>query len=140
MRTIIITTQKQLDKYMESKEYTILEIRAKEMIVVRKTYNNSIVEAWGNSTVKACGNSTVKAYDNSTVSAYNNSIVEAWGNSTVEACGNSTVKAWDNSTTSIHSYSSDAKITLDGYSVCWNKCKSKNIKKKSKTSVIIKVD
>ena len=108
MRTIIITTQKQLDKYMESKEYTILEIRAKEMIVVRKTYNNS--------------------------------IVEAWGNSTVEACGNSTVKAWDNSTTSIHSYSSDAKITLDGYSVCWNKCKSKNIKKKSKTSVIIKVD
>jgi hypothetical protein len=98
MRDIVIKTQKDLDGYVETSEHTILKIKSNQLVVVKKAWGNSTVEALGNSTVKALGNSTVKALGNSTVKALGNSTVKAWDNSTVKALGNSTVEAWDNST------------------------------------------
>jgi hypothetical protein len=98
-------------------------------------WENSSVEAWGNSSVEAWGNSSVVARENSSVVAWENSSVVAWENSSVEAWGNSSVEAWEN--VGVHVQSPSATILLFTFSVAWALCKTKLIKKESKTAQII---
>ena len=96
--TIIIKTQHELDSLpLSFKEFTYIEIKNSERIVVSKTWDNSSVIARGNSSVEAYGNSSVIAMENSSVIARNNSSVIARGNSSVIAMENSSVEAYGNS-------------------------------------------
>jgi hypothetical protein len=147
-KRIRIETQKEFDALPKSfKEYTYIEIYAKERIIVNiargnssvvarenssvEARENSSVEARENSSVEARGNSSVEAWENSSVEAWGNSSVEAWGNSSVVAWGNSSVVAWGNSSvvargnssvvawgrTSIQIFSPDAVILLFSFAV-----------------------
>jgi len=122
MKTVVVTSQKELNELPEKfDQFTVVEIRSNEKIVVSVArgnsrvvardnshvvaWDNSHVVAWdnshvvarGNSHVVARGNSHVVARGNSHVVARGNSHVEAWDNSHVVARGNSRVVAWDNS-------------------------------------------
>ncbi|HEC82509.1 MAG TPA: hypothetical protein ENI53_01305 [Thermoplasmatales archaeon] len=97
MKEIIVKTQKQFNNIKDQKETTIIKIKAKELIIIKKVPQNCVIEALGNSHVEAWDNSHVKALGNSHVKAWDNSHVEALGNSHVKALGNSHVEAWDNS-------------------------------------------
>jgi len=98
MNEIIITNQNEIDNLPDSFEiYTIIKIKSKNTIVVRKARDNSHVQARDNSHVEARDNSHVQARDNSHVEARDNSHVQAWDNSHVEARDNSHVEARDNS-------------------------------------------
>jgi len=114
MKRIDIKTQAELDALPDKfSEYTFIDIKATERIVVVKARenssvvarenssvearDNSSVEAWGNSSVEAWGNSSVVARGNSSVVARENSSVEARGNSSVVARENSSVVARENS-------------------------------------------
>jgi hypothetical protein len=105
-RKVIIKTQKEYDDLDKNfNEFTDIEIRSDEIIIIREAYGNSRVTAYSNSTIEAYSNSRVRAYDNSTVEAYSNSTIEAYSNSRVRAYDNSRVTAFENSTVKAYSNS-----------------------------------
>jgi len=128
MKRIRVETQKEFGALPKSfKEYTVIDIYAKERIF--------IVEARENSSVVARENSSVVAWENSSVVAWENSSVEAWGNSSVVAWGNSSVEAWER--VSIQVFSPDAVILLFSFAVAIvSKHIKHKIKKKSKNAYI----
>ena len=76
MNTIIVKTQKELDKLPDSfKEFTYIEIRSDKNteIIVNKTYGSSQVTAYDSSQVTACDSSQVTAYGSSQVTACDSS-------------------------------------------------------------------
>ena len=76
MRTIVITTQAELDTLpLKFDENTVIEIRSTAEVSVSHNYGEATVTACGSSTVTACGSSTVTACDSSTVRAYGSSTV-----------------------------------------------------------------
>jgi len=113
MTHIVITTQADFDALPDRFEaYTIIEIRAKSIVISGRRDNSSIeardnssvrardnssIEARDNSSIEAWGNSSIVARDNSSVQARDNSSVQAWENSSVQARGNSSIQARDNS-------------------------------------------
>jgi len=99
MKEIEIKSQKEMDELPSSfGEATVIKIKSKEMIAVRRAYNNATVEAYANARVRACDNATVEAYANARVRACDNATVEAWDNARVRACDNARVTACDNAT------------------------------------------
>ena len=93
-----IRNQTEWDELPSSlKEFTVIEIRSKEQVVIKKTPKNSYVVARGSSRVEARGSSHVVAMDSSHVVAWGSSRVEAWGFSRVEAMNFSRVEAWGSS-------------------------------------------
>ena len=111
MKTILIRTQQEFDALPDSfSEFTEIQIRSKELIVIKKAYNNSSVVAYDNSSVEAYKNSSVVAYDNSSVAACNNSSVVAYDNSSVVTYDNSSVVAYNNS--SIRAYDNSSVVVF----------------------------
>ena len=114
MKTIVIKTQKELDKLpSEFKEFTYIEIRSTEWIHVIKTYSNSQVRAYDSSQVTAYGSSQVRAYDSSQVRAYGNSMIAVLSAAVI-----------------LHKIKQYAVIALDGVKI--------KLPKKDKTATIIK--
>jgi hypothetical protein len=95
MKTIVVKTQKQLDRLPSRfKEETAIEIRSTSRIVLRKVLKNSIVRVYGISEITLdCENLIISAYDNSMVIAYYNSRVYAYDDCIVMAYKNSSVVA-----------------------------------------------
>jgi len=123
MERIAIKTQADFDALPGSfDEFTHINIKSRETIIIRKTPKNSKVSAFdhssvsafdhssvfahGNSSVSAHGHSSVVAYGSSSVSAYGSNIVSAYGSSSVSAHGHSTVNAWGNSSVVAWGYAS----------------------------------
>ncbi len=152
MTRIVVKTQAELDALPASfAEYTIIELRGIERIILARArenssvvaWENSSVVAWGNSSVEARENSSVVARENSSVVARENSSVVAWGNSSVVARGNSSVVArgnssvvaWENSVARL--FSSAAKVELAGFAVCFH-IEPGIVLKKADTATVIK--
>jgi len=139
---ITIRTQREWDELPELfDEFTVIEIRSEEWVKIRKTPENSRVEAWGSSRVEARGSSRVEARGSSRVEAWGSSHVEAWGfsrvvawgssrveargSSRVEARGSSRVEAWGSSHVEAWGFSrvvawGSSRVTAWGSSVCDN--------------------
>ena len=88
---IIIKSQKEWNKLPDSfEEFTVIEIRSEETIVIRNNPNNSSARLYDNSSARLYGNSSAVLWDNSSARLYGNSSARLYGNSSV-------VKAFDSS-------------------------------------------
>ncbi len=125
MKTIIITTQKELDDLPLSFEAgTRIEIKSQEIISVKRlcthaivfAYNSSVVFAYGSSKIYAYDSSKVYAYDLSRVDAYNSSKVYAFNSSRVFAYKSSRVSACDSSV--VTAYGSSKVYAYNSSKVC----------------------
>jgi hypothetical protein len=106
MNKVIIKTQQDWDNLpAKFKTFTYVEIRANELITIKKcpdssqvtAYNSSQVAAYNSSQVRACDSSQVTAYNSSQVRAYNSSQVTAYNSSQVRAYNSSQVTAYNSS-------------------------------------------
>ena len=87
MSTIIIKSQKEWNELPDSfEEFTVIEIRSEETIVIRNNPNNSSARLYDNSSARLYGNSSAVLWDNSSARLYGNSSARLYGNST---CHNS---------------------------------------------------
>jgi hypothetical protein len=106
MRTVIITTQQELDALKDFENYTVIEIRSKEKIAIAKKINNISIRLYDNSSAELYGNSSAELYDNSSAELHGNSSAELYGNSSAELYGNSSAELYDNSSAELHVNSS----------------------------------
>ena len=119
---ITIRTQREWDELPELfDDFTVIEIRSEEWIRIRKTPENSRVEARDSSRVTATNYSRVEARDFSHVVAMDSSRVVAMDSSHVKAMDSSHVEAWD-------------------YSVCDNRSRDTQIQAGGNATLYLKTE
>jgi hypothetical protein len=71
MNVIVVKSQKELDELPEKfEQFTTIEIRSDDNIMVNRCWGNSSVKAWDNSSVEAWDNSSVEGFLRSSIYVY----------------------------------------------------------------------
>ena len=115
MKNIIIKSQKEWDELPDSfEEFTVLDIREVENLIIKsnpnnssaRLFDNSSAELWGNSSAELWGNSSAELWGNSSAELFDNSSAELFDNSSARLHDNSSAELWGNSSARLHDNSS----------------------------------
>ena len=97
MKTVVITSQAELDALPRKfPEFTVIEIRAVERIVLRGARENASAVLRGNASAVLRENASAELWGNASAVLWENASAELWGNASAVLRGNASAVLWEN--------------------------------------------